>query len=204
MIDESMARVSLQLAYSAIAVYTAAFVGYAAAAASTIGARDEARSRPEPALVGTGAGADVPPPADSPEPGAMFPGRKAAGIATALTLLAFVLQLGSVITRTISVHRVPWGNMHEFTLTTSTVVAGAFLIVALRDRTKQLLGVFVVPVVLLALGLSVTVLYADAAELVPALKSGLARRARHGRDDRDRGVRAGGFAVGAVLGERPF
>ena len=62
--------------------------------------------------------------------------------------------------------------MHEFTLTCSTALAGAFLVVALRDRSKQVLGVFVVPCVLLALGLSVTVLYADAAELIPALRSG--------------------------------
>ena len=103
---------------------------------------------------------------------ALIPGRKAAGIATALTLLAFVLELGAVVARTLAVQRVPWGNMHEFTLTCSTVLAGAFLVVALRDRSKQVLGVFVVPCVLLALGLSVTVLYADAAELIPALKSG--------------------------------
>ena len=68
--------------------------------------------------------------------------------------------------------RVPWGNMYEFTLTCSSALAGTFLVVALRDRRKQVLGVFVVPFVLLALGLSVTVLYVDAAELLPALQSG--------------------------------
>ena len=170
MVDEGMAKLSLELAYSAIAVYTAAFIGYAVAAAAAAGTRDDARARRDLATVGGGT-----PPADEPaEPmeRPSEPGRKAAGIATALTLLAFVLELGAVLARAVAVQRVPWGNMHEFTLTTSTVVAGAFLVVALRDRSKQVLGVFVVPCVLLALGLSVTVLYADAAELIPALKSG--------------------------------
>ncbi len=193
MVDESMAKLSLELAYSAIGVYTAAFVGYAAAAASTIGARAD-RKAPEPVLVGAGSalgeetarsaasaapgdgGSAAGPVPDAssgrgPDPDA-FPGRKAAGIATALTCLAFLLQLGAVIARAVAAQRVPWGNMHEFTLTTSTVVAGAFLVVALRDRRRQVLGVFVIPCVLLALGLSVTVLYVDAAALVPALQSG--------------------------------
>ena len=170
MVDEGMAKLSLELAYSAMAVYTAAFIGYAVAAAAAAGTRDDARARRDLATVGGG----TPPASEPTEPMGRpsEPGRKAAGIATALTLLAFVLELGAVLARAVAVQRVPWGNMHEFTLTTSTVVAGAFLVVALRDRSKQVLGVFVVPCVLLALGLSVTVLYADAAELIPALKSG--------------------------------
>ncbi len=181
MVDEGLAKISLELAYSAMAVYTAAFIGYAVAAASTAGKRDDARVRADLATVGAGgpgaaeSGAVVAAAEAVPETAVSdgrFPGQKAAGIATALTLLAFVLELGSVLARTASVQRVPWGNMHEFTLTTSTVLAGGFLIVALRDRSKQVLGVFVVPCVLLALGLSVTVLYAEAAELIPALKSG--------------------------------
>ena len=47
----------------------------------------------------------------------------------------------------------------------------AFLALALTDRRRQLLGVFVVPFVLLALGLAVTVLYVDAEALLPALHS---------------------------------
>jgi cytochrome c-type biogenesis protein CcsB len=188
-----MAKVSLELAYSAIAVYTAAFVGYAVAAAATAGRKDEAKQRSKQ-LVGVGvaageaSGAEVSAAESAEEVSgaqratgphdtsdaheAVMPGRKAAGIATSLTVLAFLLQVGSVIARAISVQRVPWGNMHEFTLTCSMVLAGLFLVLALRDRSKQVLGVLVIPCVLLALGLSVTVLYADAAQLIPALRSG--------------------------------
>ena len=182
-VDEGLAKLSLELAYSAIAVYTAAFVGYAVAAASTAGSKDESRANRQLASVGadgsTAAGGAPPDVAEEPAPEApavpdepFIPGRKAAGIATSLTILAFLLELSSVVARAAAVQRVPWGNMHEFTLTCSTALAGAFLFVALRDRSKQVLGVFVVPCVLLALGLSVTVLYADAAELIPALRSG--------------------------------
>mgnify|MGYP003396502018 CR=1 FL=1 len=38
MVDEGMAKLSLELAYSAMAVYTAAFIGYAVAAAAAAGA----------------------------------------------------------------------------------------------------------------------------------------------------------------------
>jgi cytochrome c-type biogenesis protein CcsB len=170
-VDEGLAKLSLELAYSAIAVYTAAFVGYAVAAAATAGTKDEARAKRQLAKVGAGSHLDEGAAAQAPtEP--VVPGRKAAGIATSLTALAFLLELGAVLARAAAVQRVPWGNMHEFTLTSSTVLAGGFLVVALRDRSKQVLGVFVVPCVVLALGLSVTVLYADAAQLIPALRSG--------------------------------
>jgi cytochrome c-type biogenesis protein CcsB len=178
-VDEGLAKLSLELAYSAIAVYTAAFVGYAVAAASTAGNKDESRARRQLASVAAADGSTAAAPDQEPAPTApvvpaepVVPGRKAAGIATSLTILAFLLELGAVVARAAAVQRVPWGNMHEFTLTCSTALAGAFLFVALRDRSKQVLGVFVVPCVLLALGLSVTVLYADAAELIPALRSG--------------------------------
>jgi cytochrome c-type biogenesis protein CcsB len=201
MVDEGMARLSLELAYSAIAVYTAAFVGYAVAAAAVAGRKDTAR-REAQELVAVGTdGASVPPavvdeeaPAVTAEGSRALPGRKAAGIATSLTALAFLLHLGAVVCRGIAVERVPWGNMHEFTLTSSLVLAGAFLVIALRDRTKQVLGVFVIPCVILALGLSVTVLYADAALLIPALRSGwLVVHVMSAM------IATGGFALGAVF-----
>ena len=188
MVDEHLAKVSLELAYSAVAVYTAAFVGYAVAAAATAGRKDEATQRRKELVAvsagetaGAASAVEQPDESDAgttpvaPDPGGSvdtIPGRKAASIATSLTVLAFLLQVGSVVARTLAVQRVPWGNMHEFTLTCSMVLAGGFLVIALRDRSKQVLGVFVVPCVLLALGLSVTVLYADAAQLIPALRSG--------------------------------
>jgi cytochrome c-type biogenesis protein CcsB len=80
-----------------------------------------------------------------------------------------LLGLG-VLLRGLSVMRAPWGNMYEFSIATAFAVALTYLIVSLR-RDVRWLGIFVVIPVLLSLGLAVTVLYTEAAQLVPALKS---------------------------------
>ena len=98
------------------------------------------------------------------------PGRRAGNIAMALSWLAFVMLLGGIVARGVWAERAPWGNMYEFSLTSALAVLGIFLVVSLR-RDVRWLGVFVVPVVLLTLGLAVTVLYTEAAQLVPALQS---------------------------------
>jgi cytochrome c-type biogenesis protein CcsB len=98
------------------------------------------------------------------------PRRRAAGIAVSLTWLAFGLHAAGVIARGASVQRVPWGNMYEFSVTGAAVVTGVFLVTLLL-RDLRYLGTFVVGPVLLTLGLAVTVLYTQAAELVPALQS---------------------------------
>jgi cytochrome c-type biogenesis protein CcsB len=91
-------------------------------------------------------------------------------IALSLTILAFGLHLAGVLARGMSAGRVPWGNMYEFSVTGALAVTGVFLVL-LRRYPIRFLGILVVSTVLLALGLAVTVLYAESAELVPALKS---------------------------------
>jgi cytochrome c-type biogenesis protein CcsB len=98
------------------------------------------------------------------------PGRRAGNIAMALTWLGFVMLLGGVIARGIWAERAPWGNMYEFSLTSALAGLGIFLAISLKKDVRWL-GIFVIPVVLLMLGLAVTVLYSDAAQLVPALQS---------------------------------
>ena len=60
--------------------------------------------------------------------------------------------------------------MYEFSITSAFAVSLAFLILSLK-RDIRWLGIFVVVPVLLTLGLAVSVLYTDAEQLVPALKS---------------------------------
>jgi cytochrome c-type biogenesis protein CcsB len=84
--------------------------------------------------------------------------------------LGTILLGAGVLLRGLSVGRVPWGNMYEFSVTSAFAVALAYLLLSLR-RDLRWLGIFVVVPVLLTLGLAVTVLYTDAAQLVPALKS---------------------------------
>src|SRR5579875_1376411 len=100
-------------------------------------------------------------------------GVRAGRLAVVLTILAWLIHAGALVTRGLSVHRLPWGNMYEFTLALTWAAVGAFLLVLARYRQQALglLGVFVMIPVLLALGLAITVLYVAAAPLVPALHS---------------------------------
>ena len=97
-------------------------------------------------------------------------GRRSANIGMSLTWLAFALLTVGVVLRGVWAGRVPWGNMYEFSITSALGLLGVFLFLSTR-RDLRWLGLFVVIPVLLTLGLSVTVLYTEAAQLVPALKS---------------------------------
>lgn len=98
------------------------------------------------------------------------PGRRSANIGMSLTWLATILLLGGVVVRGLWAQRVPWGNMYEFSITAALGILIVFLALSLR-RDLRWLGLFVVIATLLTLGLAVTVLYTEAAQLVPALKS---------------------------------
>lgn len=87
------------------------------------------------------------------------------------TLVLGTVVLGSgVVLRGIAAGRVPWGNMYEFAITGSFLVAVA-LLVLMRRYDLRTFAVWVTGVLLLTVGLAVTVLYIPAAPLVPALRS---------------------------------
>ncbi len=97
-------------------------------------------------------------------------GRRLANIGMSLTWLSFGLLTVALVLRGLWAGRVPWGNMYEFSISSAWGVLAVFLAISLR-RDLRWLGLFVVIPALLTLGLSVTVLYTEAAQLVPALKS---------------------------------
>lgn len=99
-----------------------------------------------------------------------MPGRRASNIGMSVTWLAAALLFIGVILRGLWADRVPWGNMYEFSITSALGLLLVFLIWSTR-RDLRWLGLFVVIAALLTLGLAVTVLYTEAAQLVPALKS---------------------------------
>jgi cytochrome c-type biogenesis protein CcsB len=166
-VDTTLAQMSNVLVYSSMAAYTGALLGYAADLSGR-GSRPQVASAPDRVLVGSGAPAASAP--AGPPPVRAGSGR-AGGVATALTWLATGLHLAAVLARGLSATRVPWGNMYEFALTGSLVVSAVFLGLVLWRRDLRWLGVFAVGPVLLTLGLAVTVLYTESAQLVPALQS---------------------------------
>ena len=148
---------------AAIAAGTAASTAATGTAASTaVLARPDAASRASLPPQGGGRGEDA--------PAHLGASDRFGRIAVRLTVLAAALHLGAVLARGLSVGRVPWGNMYEFSLAMSLGVSLVFLAMLTRHDLRYL-GVFVVTPVLLTLGLAVTVLYVSAGQLMPALKS---------------------------------
>ncbi|MEU9735673.1 c-type cytochrome biogenesis protein CcsB [Streptomyces sp. NPDC048002] len=194
--NESLANLSNTLIYSAMAVYTLAFFAYiaewlfgsrskvgrtaaaltatkqaAAAPAVTVkkAGSTTVLERPKVVVRAASGTRDVP---DGPgahggdEQGDLY-GR----IAVSLTVLAFLIAFGGVLTRALSVQRAPWGNMYEFNITFSTVAVGVYLTLLALKKPVRWLGLFLTTTVLLDLGLAVTVLYTASDQLVPALHS---------------------------------
>jgi len=91
-------------------------------------------------------------------------------LASAFMVLGFLLLTTAVIFRGISAHRVPWGNMYEFSITGAFAFSAAYLF-ALKKYKLRWLGLPVSLAVLLTLGTAITLLYRPSAPLVPALKS---------------------------------
>jgi cytochrome c-type biogenesis protein CcsB len=95
---------------------------------------------------------------------------RAARIAVAVTVIGWVAHLATIVTRGFAAHRVPWGNMYEFSTIVAFVAISTFLVLLARQRARWL-GTFVLVPVVLYLGLAGTVLYVKAGPLVPALNS---------------------------------
>ncbi len=95
---------------------------------------------------------------------------RAGRLGSAMMILGFAFTLLGVILRGASAHRVPWGNMYEFSITGSLAFTGAYLFALFKYKIRWL-GLPVAIAVLLTLGTAITVLYRPSAPLVPALKS---------------------------------
>ena len=170
-VDTGLATLSDQLFTWAIVLYSLALVGYCGEYAFGRRGRVAATSPAtapavEPALVG-GPVAGAAAPAGRRAPQAERFGR----LALATTAVGLALHLGSLVTRGLATDRVPWGNMYEFASVVGATAIVAFLGVLVRLPQVRYLGMFVMFPVVLLLFLAGTVLYADAAPLVPALRS---------------------------------
>ena len=87
-----------------------------------------------------------------------------------LTVLGLATHILGILTRGLSEHRVPWGNMYEFITAITCAAVIAFLLMCVRFRIYSV-GLFFLAPIVLALGLCATVLYTAAGPLVPALHS---------------------------------
>jgi cytochrome c-type biogenesis protein CcsB len=165
MTSASLAEWSNLAVYSSMLVLVAALIAFAVSFAA------RGRRVMTPELVTAGGGApERPGPSDDDAVVPDGPGRRAGNIAMALTWQATGLLLVGLVLRGLWAGRVPWGNMYEFSLTWTFGILAVFLVVSLR-RDIRWLGLPVIFLSILSLGLAVTVLYTEAAQLVPALRS---------------------------------
>ncbi|ARF56085.1 c-type cytochrome biogenesis protein CcsB [Streptomyces gilvosporeus] len=195
--NETLAHQSNVLVYSAMAVYTLAFLAHmaewvfgsrskvgrtaaaltgeaAAPAAVTVqkaqqGGGTAVLERPKIVTRSVSGSRDVP---DGPGAhGGTEKGDLYGRIAISLTVLAWALHVGGVITRALSVQRAPWGNMYEFSTTFAAVAVSFYLVLLVLKKNVRWIGLPLVTTVLLDLGLAVSVLYTASDQLVPALHS---------------------------------
>src|SRR4051812_43990380 len=124
-VDQGLSDISNALIYSAMVAYTISFLGFV----TDLAGRGKNIQRVDVAVpVSVGGGSSEAPPAD-PQPPAAPSRSRALGIAIATTYVAFALHLGGVIARGLSVHRAPWGNMYEFSISGTLVVTAVFMFV---------------------------------------------------------------------------
>ncbi len=154
-VDVGLAHTSDTLLFWTVVCYALAMLGYAAEFAFGRRAAARAGRRARPAG-GSSSG----------NPVADLVGRGA----VALTFGGWALHVGSVTTRGLAAHRVPWGNMYEFSSMVALIAVTTFLVLMTRQPVRYL-GAFVMLPVVAYLGLAGTVLYAPAGPLVPALNS---------------------------------
>jgi cytochrome c-type biogenesis protein CcsB len=138
---------SLVAVYSAMAVYTLAFVAF------TIDlARRSANTLSE-----------------SPDVVKAAPSRSMR-VAMALTIIAFVLHAAGALLRGLAANRVPWANMFEFSLTATALIIAVFLLAQLWQDLR-FLGAYIVGSTLVMLGLATVNFYVDPVPLPDALQS---------------------------------
>ena len=171
MTTETLAAYSLVAIYSAIAVYALAFIAFVLdlsrrAAVSQAAPVAAAASR---AYVGSTMVAER-------ETGASTGSASGGGasryqrVAFALTVLAWVIHVASIVLRGVAAGRVPWANMFEFSSMGTAFMVGVFLVVQFW-RDVRFLGAFVTGLVALLLGLASVNFYVPITPLPPALQS---------------------------------
>lgn len=181
-VDAGLAILSDNLLLATLATYALAMIGYTIeytfGRSGTVTVRKVQTSKvlagaggpAEPAaetLEETLARLDAEPPRESPSTGSAA---LIGWFALLATTLGFLFHAGSIAARGFAAGRAPLGNMYEFVSAACAVGVLAWLVLAFRRPVRHL-GVFVMAVVLMMLGIAGSLLYAEAAPLMPALNS---------------------------------
>ena len=164
---------SLLAIYSAMALYTIAFIAFtvdlarrsalvqaAVPVSAPVGQLATASAEGSTALLEKRADAPTAPPRAS----------KAMRMAMAFTTIGFALHVVGVTLRGFAAGYAPWSNMYGFAITATGVIVGVFLLVQFWQDLK-FLGAYIVGFCLAFLGLATVNFYVAVAPQPPALQS---------------------------------
>ena len=170
----SFVTFSLIAVYSAMAVYTLAFIAFTVDLAKRSAVSPVASSgiAVEVAATKTSAAGRATALLErvvTEEPLAVGRSR-ALTAAMALTTIGWVLHASAALLRGLAAGRVPWANMFEFSLTATAIIVGVFLAVQFWQDLR-FLGAFIVGFALILLGLASVNFYVDVIPLPDALQS---------------------------------
>jgi len=161
----TLVSISLIAVYSAMAVYTVAFIAFTVDLAK--------RSAVTPAaeqVVATGAAGRATALLEKVVTEAPAGRSRALRIAMALTAVGWALHTAAVVTRGLAAGRVPWANMFEFSLTGTALITLIFLLVQFWQNLK-FLGVFITGLTIILLGIATVNYWVPVVPLQPALQS---------------------------------
>ncbi|OZC73777.1 c-type cytochrome biogenesis protein CcsB [Rhodococcus sp. 06-418-5] len=165
-IDDTLARwsdISFETAFVVYLLAAMAFLGQLATTrAATLHNTERLRTRIIAATSTT--------PGRIPDAPRRVPSERLGRTGLGLVMVALTLHVGSIVLRGIAASRPPWGNMYEFVSVTCAAGVLAALVV-LRSKQLRTLWLFVLVPTLILLFVAGTVLYANAAPVVPALQS---------------------------------
>jgi cytochrome c-type biogenesis protein CcsB len=171
-VTQVLVSYSLIAVYSAMAVYTLAFIAFtldlarrsAAATATT-----SVESSRVAVVNGSGKTAVLERSAPAQPDATPRPSRELR-VAMALTLIGWVLHVSAAVLRGVAAGRVPWANMFEFSLTATAIIIGVFLGIQFWQDVR-FLGAYILGFSLILLGVATVNFYVDVVPLPPALQS---------------------------------
>ena len=175
-VNETLAQASNAMVYGSMTAFTGAMVAFSVSLAKgrrieTIEVSAQRTSASHQVRMGSTATLDKPSVSTSlSDDGDLGEGRRAGNIGMSLTWLGTLLLGMAILFRGLSAGRVPIGNMYEFSLAAGFAVSLTYCLMSI-SRDLRWLGLLISIPVLLDLGLALTVLYTESAQLVPALNS---------------------------------
>ncbi len=171
--------ISVLLLWTAVGIYTLAFIAYAIDLARrsdlAVRAKDAVPARELVAAGGIETVSDVRAQearAQSDLEASLGDRRRYvwARIGTSMTVLGFLFHVAADITRGLAAGRVPWSNMYEFALTGTMLIVAVYLVVLLRYDLR-FLGTFITGLVIVLLAATAIWFYTVVVPLADPLKS---------------------------------